>query len=54
MAGFAYWLLERALIARHGADSVLATAIGNDFKGNLSLFLYCRAPRPDDASLCEF
>ena len=37
---FAYWLLVRALIARHGADSVLATAIGNDFKGNVSLFAY--------------
>ena len=40
LAGFAYWLLVRALIARHGADSVLATAIGNDFKGNVSLFAY--------------
>jgi len=27
MAGFAYWLLVRALIARHGTDSVLATVI---------------------------
>jgi len=40
LAGFAYWLLVRALIARHGADSVLATAIGNDFKGNVSLLAY--------------
>ena len=40
LAAFAYWLLVRALIARHGSDSLLATAIGNDFKGNISLFAY--------------
>ena len=40
LAGVAYSLLVRALIARHGADSVLATAIGSDFKGNLSLVVY--------------
>ena len=40
MAGFAYWLLVRALIARHGSDSVLATAIGSDFKGKASLAAY--------------
>ena len=40
MAGFAYSLLVRALLARHGEDSVLARAIGNDVKGNLSLASY--------------
>jgi uncharacterized membrane protein len=40
MAGFAYWLLVRALIARHGKESVLASAIGSDFKGNISLAIY--------------
>jgi uncharacterized membrane protein len=40
LAAFAYWLLVRALILRHGSDSLLATAIGNDFKGNISLFAY--------------
>ena len=40
LAAFAYWLLVRALIARHGSDSLLATAIGNDFKGNISIFAY--------------
>jgi len=40
LAAFAYWLLVRALIARHGSDSLLATAIGSDFKGNISLFAY--------------
>ncbi len=43
MAGFAYWLLVRALIARHGSDSLLATAIGSDFKGNVSLVIYLLA-----------
>jgi len=40
MAGFAYSLLVRALIARHGKDSILATAIGSDFKGNISVVAY--------------
>ena len=40
LAAFAYWLLVRALIALHGSDSLLATAIGSDFKGNISLFAY--------------
>ena len=43
MAAFAYWLLVRALIARHGADSVLARAIGSDLKGNLSIAAYVLA-----------
>jgi uncharacterized membrane protein len=43
MAGFAYWLLVRALIARHGSDSVLARAIGGDVKGNISLAIYLLA-----------
>jgi uncharacterized membrane protein len=40
MAGFAYYVLTRALLAGHGADSVLAIAIGNDRKGMLSLLFY--------------
>ncbi len=40
MSGMAYFILERTLIAKHGKDSVLATAIGNDFKGKISLVLY--------------
>jgi uncharacterized membrane protein len=43
LAGLAYTLLVRALLARHGADSVLARAIGNDLKGNLSLASYVLA-----------
>ena len=40
MAAIAYWLLERAIIAEHGRDSVLAAAMGKDWKGKLSLMLY--------------
>jgi uncharacterized membrane protein len=42
-AAIAYYILVRALIARHGRDSALARAIGNDFKGRLSLALYAVA-----------
>ncbi len=42
-AGLAYYLLAQALIARHGPDSVLARAIGRDYKGWLSLVLYAVA-----------
>ena len=34
--GIAYLILTRALIALHGKDSVLAVAIGRDFKGLVS------------------
>lgn len=40
MAGFAYYLLVRSMIAHHGTDSALATAIGRDFKGKVSLAGY--------------
>ena len=40
MAAFAYTLLTRALTAHHGADSVLARALGADVKGKVSLLLY--------------
>ncbi len=42
-AAIAYTILVRALIALHGKDSVLATAIGRDSKGKLSLALYLGA-----------
>jgi len=35
-SGIAYLILTRALIALHGKDSVLAVAIGRDFKGMVS------------------
>jgi len=40
MAGFAYWLLARAIIQADGPDSLLAKAIGKDRKGNASVVLY--------------
>jgi len=39
-AGIAYFILARVLIALHGKDSVLATALGSDFKGQVSIVLY--------------
>ena len=42
-AGCAYFLLSRALIADHPADSDLRTAIGDDAKGKLSVVLYAVA-----------
>jgi uncharacterized membrane protein len=36
-AALSYTVLVRALVARHGPDSVLAKAIGADFKGNVSI-----------------
>ena len=43
MAGVAYFILCRVLIAHHGADSVLAVALGQDRKGMLSVALYLLA-----------
>ncbi|HXZ68714.1 MAG TPA: TMEM175 family protein [Alphaproteobacteria bacterium] len=43
MAGVAYSILTRALIAADGKGSVLAGAIGRDMKGNLSLAFYAAA-----------
>jgi len=42
-AGVAYFILSRALIALHGQESVLATAVGADRKGRLSMILYALA-----------
>jgi len=40
MAAIAYTILERAIIAEQGPDSPLASALGRDFKGKISLVLY--------------
>jgi uncharacterized membrane protein len=40
-AGLAYVALQTALVRAEGHDSMLATAIGADVKGKLSLILYC-------------
>jgi len=39
-AAIAYFILTRALISVHGRDSVLATAVGRDFKGQISALIY--------------
>jgi uncharacterized membrane protein len=39
-AAFAYLILSRKLIAINGRNSVLATAVGRDFKGKVSSGLY--------------
>ena len=42
-AGVAYFILTRALIAHHGADSTIATAVGRDRKGMISVVIYAVA-----------
>jgi len=43
MAGTAYYILSQILIHMHGRDSALATAIGSDRKGKLSVVIYVLA-----------
>ena len=43
MAAIAYTILQRCIIRLHGQESKLASAIGRDFKGKLSLALYAGA-----------
>ena len=43
LAAIAYFILARSLIALHGSDSVIATALGRDFKGKISVVLYAIA-----------
>jgi uncharacterized membrane protein len=42
-AAVAYYLLARALLVLHGPKSTLAAALGNDFKGRISIALYIAA-----------
>lgn len=39
-AAVSYWLLQRAIIAAQGKDSILRHAIGSDWKGKVSPVLY--------------
>src|SRR2546426_4037693 len=39
-AACAYYILTRALLATHGTDSLLAKALGRDFKGKISVVIY--------------
>jgi TMEM175 potassium channel family protein len=43
LPGFAFRLLVSSIIGLHGRDSAIAKAIGSDFKGYASLFLYVTA-----------
>jgi uncharacterized membrane protein len=40
MAGLAYWILARTIVAAEGRESLLAKAIGKDRKGTASIVLY--------------
>ncbi|MEJ0090729.1 MAG: TMEM175 family protein [Limisphaerales bacterium] len=43
LAALAYYILQRAIIRHQGRDSLLATALGKDWKGKLSPALYLAA-----------
>jgi uncharacterized membrane protein len=43
LAAVAYFFLTRALLAVHSPDSALARALGNDFKGKVSIVIYVTA-----------
>jgi len=40
MAGVAYYILARTLVRTHGASSEFGQALGRDFKGKVSVFIY--------------
>ena len=42
-AAIAYYILVRALLALNGSDSTLATALGSDVKGRVSVLMYALA-----------
>ena len=42
-AAIAYWVLQNVIIAEEGPDSVLARAVGRDWKGKASIALYAAA-----------
>ncbi len=42
-SGVAYFILAQTLLALHGKDSTLATALGRDFKGKISIVIYVAA-----------
>lgn len=43
MAGVAYYILTKRLVAHHGKDSLLAVSVGKDKKGVASLVVYLAA-----------
>jgi len=40
MSAIAYYLLVRAILAHHGKESRVASALGRDFKGKVSVLIY--------------
>jgi uncharacterized membrane protein len=43
MAAIAYYVLQRTIISKEGRESLLAQAVGRDWKGKLSPLLYLAA-----------
>ena len=43
LAGVAYFVLTRVLLAHHAKDSALSRGIGSDFKGKVSIAIYAVA-----------
>ena len=43
MAAIAYVILQWSIIKNQGSQSILASAVGRDWKGKLSMLLYCAA-----------
>ena len=43
MAAIAYYILQKTILKREGRDSVLAAALGRDWKGKLSPVIYLSA-----------
>ena len=43
LAAIAYTALQQTIIRHHGSNSALATAVGRDFKGKISMALYAAA-----------
>ena len=43
MAAIAYYILQRTIMAQQGRDSLLASALGRDWKGKLSPIFYLAA-----------
>jgi uncharacterized membrane protein len=42
-AGCAYYVMAQVLLASHAQDSLLARALGRDFKGRVSIVIYAVA-----------
>jgi len=43
LSGIAYSILVRTLLRLHGPESLLANALGSDFKGKISVVIYAVA-----------